>query len=149
MFTFSLINHPENFSVDRGRIEQILAQISVEVPIPQQGILNIAWLSDEEIQTLNLKYRDKDATTDVLSFHYSSDFSELDQDDIAGECIFSEPLILEQAEQHGHTPRDEWEILFIHSVLHILGYDHETDDEYEKMWEREGILRKIFHLSPL
>ena len=58
------------------------------MPITQRGILNIAFLPDEEIQILNREYRGIDKTTDVLSFHYFDDFSDLDPaTDIAGECI--------------------------------------------------------------
>lgn len=94
------------------------------------------------MQELNRTYRQKDSTTDVLSFHYFEDFSSLTPRDTAGECIFSESRILMQASEHGHSPRTEFEILLIHSILHILGYDHETDEEYEEMWEYEEKLRR-------
>jgi probable rRNA maturation factor len=112
------------------------------VHITQNGILNIAWLTDDEIQTLNREHRGIDSTTDVLSFHYYDDFSDLDIDETAGEIILSESRILSQAEDHGHNPERECEILIIHSILHILGYDHETDEEYAEMWMIEKILRE-------
>lgn len=55
--------------------------------------------------------------------------------------ILSESRILTQATEHGHSPERELEILIIHSILHILGYDHETDEEYEEMWKWEEGLR--------
>jgi probable rRNA maturation factor len=160
MFRYQLINHPESFILDELRIDRIFELVSV-VPHAsviarneaiqvseshkktfQNGILNIAFLSDEEIQVLNREHRGIDKTTDVLSFHYYDDFSGLSADDVAGEIILSESRILAQALEHGHTPQRECEILVLHSILHIIGYDHETDEDYEDMWKWEGELRK-------
>jgi probable rRNA maturation factor len=58
------------------------------------------FVSDEEIQYLNKTYREKDSVTDVLSFHYFEDFSNLQKDDIAGELIFCESKILSQAKEY-------------------------------------------------
>ncbi|MBB1554353.1 rRNA maturation RNase YbeY [Candidatus Gracilibacteria bacterium] len=148
MFGFSFVNLPENFLISEEKISEILNFIAKKVPITQRGILNIAFLPDEEIQLLNRDYRGIDKTTDVLSFHYFDDFSDLDSaTDIAGECIFSEAKILEQAAKFEHSPLKEFEILFIHSVLHILGFDHETDEDFEAMWNFEKPIRENFSLS--
>ena len=141
MFQFQLLNHPESFSIDEDRIAQIFAMVWGAMPIVQNGILNIALLSDEEIQVLNRDHRGIDSTTDVLSFHYYDDFSDTWSDEIAGEIILSESRIISQALEHGHTSQKECEILVLHSILHIIGYDHETDEEYEEMWEYEEKLR--------
>ncbi len=76
MFSFQLLNHPESFSMDESRIAQIFALVAESVDVPQNGILNIALLSDDEIQLLNREHRGIDSTTDVLSFHYFDDFSD-------------------------------------------------------------------------
>lgn len=143
MFTFHCINHPENFTIDEWRVELIFVRIAEEVDIPQNGKVNIAFLPDAEIQALNSEYRGIDATTDVLSFHYFDDFSQVSHDEIVGECILSESKILAQASEHGHSPQKEFEILIIHSILHILGFDHETDGDHEEMWGYEENLRKL------
>ncbi len=122
--------------LDESRIAYIFDMVAV-VPEAQNGILNIAFLTDEEIRVLNRDHRGIDKTTDVLSFHYFEDFSGLGSDEVAGEIILSESRIQEQALEHGHTNQKECEILILHSILHILGYDHETDEEYRDMWEIE------------
>ncbi len=147
MFSFQILGHPESFSIDELRIAQIFSLISAGVDIPQKGILNIAFLSDDEIQVLNREHRGIDSTTDVLSFHYFDDFSDIADADIAGEIILSESRIVSQAEEHWHSRGQECEILVIHSILHILGYDHEDDTEYEEMWEIEKLLRESMGLS--
>lgn len=147
MFRFSLVNHPEYFSLSAEKIADIFAHIAAVLPISQQGTLNIAFVSDEEMRALNRDYRGMDKTTDVLSFHYFDDFSSLSDEDIAGECIFSEAKILAQAAEFAHSPEAEFEILLIHSVLHILGYDHETDEDFTSMWDAEKPIREHFDLS--
>lgn len=148
MFWFSFVIFPENFLISEEKTSEILNFIAKKVPITQRGILNIAFLPDEEIQILNREYRGIDKTTDVLSFHYFDDFSDLDPaTDIAGECIFSEAKILEQAQKFEHSPLEEFEILLIHSVLHILGFDHETNEDFEAMWRFEKPIREKFFLS--
>lgn len=149
MFSFFLVNSPENFVVDTKRIEEIFVYISENVPIIQKGILNIAFLPDEEIRILNRDYRWIDRTTDVLSFHYHEDFSDLENMEVAGECLFSEEKILLQAWEHGHLPEEEFFILLIHSILHILGFDHETDEDYAQMWLYEKNARDFFGLASL
>lgn len=147
MFSFQLLNDPESFSLDQSRVSDILFRISKAVSDEQNGTINIAFLSDEEIQALNKEYRGIDNSTDVLSFHYYDDFSDVEDDEIIGEIILSESRILSQAEEHEHTVINESEILIIHGVLHILGYDHENDTDYEEMWQIERFIREKMNLT--
>ena len=144
MFSYQLINHPESFTLDETRITKIFEMVS-SIPKVQNGILNIAFLSDEEIRILNHDHRGIDAPTDVLSFHYFEDFSDITSDDTAGEIILSESRIIAQADEHGHSREQECEILVLHSILHIIGYDHETDEDYAKMWKWEKKIRDMVH----
>lgn len=143
MFSFQCINHPESFTIDEVRISEIFRHISETVDIPQQWILNIAFLPDSEIQILNSQYRNIDSSTDVLSFHYYDDFSDVEGDEIAGEIILSESRIITQALENNLTSSRECEILVIHSILHIIGFDHETDVEFQEMWKYEEKLRSL------
>ena len=142
MFSYQILNHPVHFSLDESRITEIFQLISDEVDVPQNGILNIAFLSDEEIQKLNQHHRGIDKNTDVLSFHYFEDFSDISTQETSGECIFSESKILSQSEEYHHLPREEFEILLIHSLLHIIGYDHEEDEDFQAMWSYEEPIRR-------
>lgn len=142
MFVHQYINTPESFLLDKTRIARVFELVQ-SVPHAQNGTLNIAWLFDEEIQILNRDHRGIDKTTDVLSFHYFDDFSVLSTTDIVGEIILSESRIISQAEEHNHSPQKESEILILHSILHILGYDHETDEDYAEMWKWEGKMREM------
>ncbi len=89
------------------------------------------------MQELNLQYRGINATTDVLSFHYFEDFANCSATDIVGEIVFSSSRLMSQAEEYGYSIEDELYRLTVHGVLHILGYDHESDEEYDAMWDIE------------
>ena len=143
MFTPSLLNPPDNFTIRPEIIEMVFRSISEHVDIAQAGTVNIAFLWDTEIQSLNNNYRGIDKTTDVLSFHYFEDFEWLKTEEIAGEIIMSEVKILAQATEYGNTPEAEFTKLLIHSTLHLLGYDHEDDEEYEEMHAKELKIEKI------
>ncbi|PID84197.1 rRNA maturation RNase YbeY [Candidatus Gracilibacteria bacterium] len=147
MFGFHLLHIPKNLKIDPKKIEKILDYIEKTVPEKGNGILNIAFLHDDEIQHLNKAYRKIDAPTDVLSFHYFDDFSTIKDDETAGECIFSWGKIQSQAKKFSHSEAEEFYILFIHSVLHILGYDHENDREFRAMWKYEKLIREKFGFS--
>lgn len=139
MFQYSILSSP-SFLYDEKIIEKIFSEVWTSLDIPQNGTLNIVFVSDEEIQNLNKTYREKDAVTDVLSFHYFEDFSELQKDDVAGELIFCESKIFSQAKEYWLGEEKEFYKLLIHSILHILWYDHEDDDEYQEMQEKEDII---------
>jgi probable rRNA maturation factor len=114
--------------------------------------LGIVITGDEEMQELNHRYRGVDATTDVLSFAMQDESSEGSEDDEAiaqfplmangieqlGEVVISLPQASKQAEVCGHRLSKEITILVIHGVLHLLGFDHETDDEAEIMEKYEA-----------
>lgn len=147
MFFYQILNHPESFQLDEKRILSIFESISDCVGISQKGILNIAFLSDAEIQLYNREYRWIDSTTDVLSFHYFDDFSDVADTDIIGEIILSESRIMSQSVEHNHTPSTETEILILHGILHILWFDHETDEDYASMWKYERTIREKLKLT--
>ncbi len=91
--------------------------------------VSVSFLDNDEIQKLNRQYRNKDMPTDVLSFSLSKDGkSELNPDTGAvmlGDIAVSVPKVYEQAERFGHTIQREFAYLTVHSMLHLLGYDHE------------------------
>ena len=147
MFQLQIITPPSSFQIDEDRIRDIAQSVSEVVPDVQQGIVHIAFLPDDEVQVLNREHRGIDANTDVLSFHYYEEFSDITETDVAGELIFSESKVIAQAEKYGHSQGDEFAILLIHSLLHIIGFDHEDDEDFEDMWAYESFLREKFGLS--
>jgi probable rRNA maturation factor len=96
--------------------------------------------SSKEMKTLNRRFRGKDKPTDVLSFPAADDVRE----DFAGEIAISAEIASENARVLGHSPAQEVKILVLHGILHLQGYDHETDNG--QMARREHELRAELRL---
>lgn len=139
MFSYSLNNKPW-FNINTKTIDDIFKNISNNIDTIQKWTLNIVFMDDDSIQKLNKDYRNIDKTTDVLSFHYYDDFSELNPDDISWEIILSEDKIQSQAKEYWLWEEKEFYKLLIHSILHILWYDHEEDNDYRIMQEKEDLI---------
>lgn len=101
--------------------------------------LSVALVGDETIRSLNASYRKKDKPTDVLSFPMLDDASAFATSQNAegarllGDVIISTPTATRQAEERKHTLAHEIGVLLSHGVLHLLGFDHDTDDEEREM----------------
>lgn len=139
MFKYDIIINP-NFEINKNIINNIFLQISQNINTPQNWILNIIFVWEDDIKELNNNYRQKDYTTDVLSFHYFDDFSQLNQEEIAWELVFCESKILSQSVEYWLGIQKEFYKLLIHSILHILWYDHEIDEDFKMMKIKEDLI---------
>jgi len=142
MFSYNLINTEDiKFNIDKKILDEIFSVIWKIVDKNQNWTLNIVFLSPEEVHELNKVHRWIDKTTDVLSFHYFEDFSDLKTFETSGEIILNGEKIIEQAKEYGLWEEKEFYKLVIHSCLHILWYDHEDEEDYiimkgfeDKIW---------------
>ena len=112
--------------------------------------ISVVITNNEGIREINRDYRNIDSPTDVLSFpQYEFEspsvfLSEPSQPIMLGDIVISKERIIVQAEEIGHSFENELTYLTIHSVLHLLGYDHMTDEDKKIMRAREKhIVRKI------
>jgi probable rRNA maturation factor len=87
----------------------------------------IVFVSDSAIKALNRRFRGKNKSTDVLSFPSASEQFEIEHAAQLGEVIISVPRALAQAKENGLSFSDEVRQLILHGLLHLCGYDHETD----------------------
>lgn len=95
--------------------------------------VSIAIDGDAEIQALNQQFLGIDAPTDVLSFPSDETNPETGAPYL-GDIMISYPRAKQQAENAGETVEDELQILVVHGMLHLLGYDHAEPDEKAAMW---------------
>ncbi len=106
--------------------------------------ISVTFVDNEEIHKLNLQYRNKDMPTDVLSFplgeNGSYDVDPTTGAKMLGDVVISMEKAVEQAELYGHSLQREVGYLTAHSVLHLLGYDHETGLERVHMREKEELV---------
>jgi probable rRNA maturation factor len=102
-----------------------------------EGELSIRITSDSEMRELNRRFRKKDKPTDVISF--PSDVPK-----VAGDIAISADIAAENAKQLGHPVDTELKILILHGLLHLAGYDHESDEG--EMLAQETRLRQRLNL---
>ena len=92
--------------------------------------ISVSFVDNEQIREMNKQYRDKDAETDVLSFPMGEngnyDVNHETGAKILGDIVLSVPKAMEQAKLYGHSLEREIGYLTAHSMLHLLGYDHEA-----------------------
>lgn len=87
---------------------------------------SVAFVSDRRMRELNKLFRNKNDTTDVLSFPHEPDEFDPDKDNL-GDIVISVEQAAKQAEENGLTLELEIKQLILHGLLHLCGYDHETD----------------------
>jgi len=112
------------------------------------GELTLVLTDDQGIQALNRDFLGEDAPTDVLSFSAQEDggpfVAALEASAYLGDVIISYPRAAEQAAEQGHPVEQELDLLVVHGVLHLLGYDHAGEEEKAVMWARQDdILRSL------
>jgi probable rRNA maturation factor len=109
----------------------------------QNTEVSVLLTGDETIKILNGQYRGIDETTDVLSFsqHETDEvFPGADDENLLGDIVISVETARRQAEARGFTMDEEIEILLVHGLLHLLGYDHSEPDQAEEMFARQAEL---------
>ena len=98
------------------------------------GDVELVFVNDDEMRKINRSQRDIDKATDVLSFPY-----EQVSGGLMGSVVISTDTASRVASELGHSIECEIALLFLHGVLHILGYDHEIDDGQMRGKEKEVI----------
>ena len=92
---------------------------------PAEASLTIVITGDEQLRALNEQFRGINAPTDVLSF--PADFTDPEDNSLyLGDILISYPRAAAQAAEAGHSAGNELQLLVVHGVLHLLGYDHAT-----------------------
>ncbi len=131
----------------------------IEFALKEEGVnisseISLLFVDNEEIREINNETRNIDRVTDVLSFpmldypekkvfkevYTENDFSEADFDGddlVLGDVVLSLERALEQSKEYNHSYEREASYLVVHSVLHLLGYDHMEEEDKVKMRKRE------------
>lgn len=134
----------------RALIRRAVAETLREEAFPHSAEISVSFVGKEEIHALNLEYRGKDKPTDVLSFPMAEgdEAGDIDPENgavLLGDIVICAEKAVSQAAEYGHSPEREFAFLAVHSILHLLGYDHETseaDEAYMKE-KQELVLAKI------
>ena len=121
------------FKINKEELEKIAIYLS-------KREIELIICNNKDIKEYNYLYRNKNNITDVLSFPIKEDFSH----SLLGTIIISVDFIIKNSKRYSHSLNDELTLLFIHGLLHLLGYDHEIDNG--EMRNKEQELINIFNL---
>jgi len=126
------IDNQTDYTIKTDFLEAVLNHLT-------QKDIELIVTTNNSIQLLNKEYRGIDKATDVLSFPYE------DMPMVPlGSIIISIDYVRAKSQELGHSIDDEFSLLFIHGLLHLLGYDHEVDDG--EMRKKEEEIIKNFNL---
>ena len=146
-------NDQEKFQVT-DELQSLVSKAASETIISEEidfdCAISLTYTDNEGIRALNKEYRNKDCATDVLSFPmFDTEVEEIYALDGTaaelGDIVISLERAKEQADEFGHSFEREVAFLCVHSVLHLLGYDHErSDDEDLLMREKQrAVMKKL------
>jgi len=142
-----------SFPFDHEKLaRKVVAAALAHEGFPYEAEVGLLLVSPEAIQAMNREHRQIDRPTDVLSFPMAAygspgDFEalELDGDNfnpdtgeaMLGDIVLNVEQVGEQARQYGHSEEREYAFLILHSMLHLFGYDHETEEEAAQMEKKQ------------
>ncbi|MDI3311126.1 MAG: rRNA maturation RNase YbeY [Thermoanaerobacterium sp.] len=145
--------------VDTQGLDKVVEDV-VRTALEVEGVVDdvevsVSFVDNDEIHKLNKYYRNVDRETDVLSFplvEFEEIYTDIDEkeddglDEIQpiGDIVISLEKAKQQAEEYGHSFIREVAYLTAHSMFHLMGYDHETEDEKKVMREKEEeVMRRL------
>jgi probable rRNA maturation factor len=130
------------------RLERVADAVLLSEKVKGKTEVSLVFTGEKRIRRLNRVYRGVDSVTDVLSFEgENKDGFVSPQDGVSylGEIFICYPRAKRQAKEKGHNIEEEIDILLVHGLFHLLGYDHIKDKDYEVMHgKEEKVLGKLY-----
>lgn len=136
-----------------SQLEELLNSAAAMEGIEPETEVSVTFVLKERIRELNREYRDKDEPTDVISFAMEETLEEevvptgLAMPRVLGDIIISVSIAKEQAEEYNHSFMRELGFLAVHGFLHLLGYDHLTEEEEQIMFSRQKEILDAYGLT--
>ena len=121
-----IINNQRKIKINRGIFKDFAEILIKQTPETGNKNFTVAFISDKKMRQLNKEFRGKDKTTDVLSFPFEADEFFYEENNL-GEIAISAEQAERQAAENNLDFEAEIKQLILHGVLHLCGYDHETD----------------------
>ena len=126
----------------KNNLEDWISQVLTEVD--REGFsVSLLFTDDERIKELNNNYRGKDTATDVLSFSQMEGEEFGFENHFLGDIVIAVPYVTEQAKRLGHSVFEEVRYLILHGILHLMGYDHNEDEDCEMSRLEKNIYKKL------
>lgn len=134
-------------------LEELLNLAALKEEVQAGSELSVTFVTNDRIQEINREYRDKDYATDVISFALEEmgegeiEVTGSDIPRVLGDIIISVQKAEEQAVEYGHSFEREMGFLAVHGLLHLLGYDHETEEDEKVMFDRQRVILDEYGLQ--
>lgn len=127
-----------------NELETVIAECLKFEGKPLNCEVSLSFVDNVEIRELNKDYRGKDNVTDVLSFPLMERYNDVNEGFpiLLGDIVISLEMALKQSKEYGHSLKREVFYLTVHSMLHLLGYDHMKEDEKSIMRGKEKQIMK-------
>jgi probable rRNA maturation factor len=136
-----------------NQLEELLNFAAEKENVEPGSELSVTFVTNEKIQEINRQYRNKDYATDVISFALEEmgegeiEVTGGDMPRVLGDIIISVKKAEEQAEEYGHSFEREIGFLAVHGLLHLLGYDHEMEEDEKIMFDRQRAILDEYGLQ--
>ena len=141
--TIEVLNESDA-SVDAKSLAKLSRFVMDRMRVHPQAELCIKLVDEGTIATLNQQWMGKDGPTDVLAFPMDELrpglVNEEPEDGVLGDLVLCYSVAERQAKEAGHAPADEVDLLTVHGILHLLGYDHAEPEEHQEMFALQARL---------
>ncbi|GBF10147.1 MAG: rRNA maturation RNase YbeY [Tepidibacillus sp.] len=158
MIDVDVLDEQEEREILEKEIELVnqVIQTAAELEGITEGEVVVTLVDNKRIHELNRDYRGIDRPTDVLSFALNEPGEddldivydeEMDMPTMLGDIVISIPKVIQQAADYGHSFERELGFLTAHGFLHLLGYDHETEEDEKVMFTKQELILEKMKLS--
>jgi probable rRNA maturation factor len=142
---------PPPESIPRARLTEAVQTVLSMHDLSAQAMVSVIIGTDEQLREMNLRYRGIDEATDILSFPSQPLPQGVEDDDAGylGDIIIALPYVANRARRENHNLHDELLLLLVHGTLHLIGYDHDTQENQAEMWrvQAEALAKLNVHID--
>jgi probable rRNA maturation factor len=132
------IQNESGVELDELRLQRLSRFVLDRMRVHPLAELSVTAVDEETIAELNAKWMEKEGPTDVLAFPMDElrpgMVNEEPEEGVLGDLVLCPAVAAEQAKKAAHSPADELDLLSVHGILHLLGYDHAEPEEHEEMF---------------
>ncbi|RYE80801.1 MAG: rRNA maturation RNase YbeY [Myxococcales bacterium] len=146
------IQNESGVDFDARNAQQLAGFVMAEMRVHPQAELCITAVDEDTIAELNGKWMEKDGPTDVLAFPMDElrpgKVNEEPEEGVLGDLVLCPSVAARQAETAGHSTQAELDLLTVHGILHLLGYDHAEPEEHKVMFGLQAELLRRWADAP-
>lgn len=138
------VANEQQLQVDEARLSRLAAHVLEAEEVDGAAELSVLLVGADHIKRLNARFAGDDYATDVLSFPMMEDE---ETTLLLGDVVICPEIAATNAVRVGHDVDTELDTLLVHGTLHLLGYDHDEEEEKRRMDERQSEILAAFHAS--